>query len=174
MKRVTALIAGTALLMACGGDPSGPSRTDRAGTYQLTELRFDPQGLLPEVDLFQRLDVTGVQLSLAEDGQAQLIFQELGTGFVNVVEGTYSTPDVGARIHFTASPTLQRVMIPSRLTYTFSPAEGTLSFDGEAPDGVDRSRLLQLVPEWSDEQLLNPVPGRLTVVFARPDPQSGT
>ncbi len=173
MRRTLALLTGTALLMACGGDPSGPARTDRAGTYHLTELRFDPQGVLPEVDLLTRLDVTGVQLSLSEDGRAQLLFQEPGTGFVTVVEGTYSTPDIGARIHFLASPALRRAMIPSRLTYTYSPAEGTLAFDDEAPDGVDRQRLLQLVPEWSGEQLLDPVPGRLTLVFTRPTEQTG-
>jgi hypothetical protein len=165
VKRLTALMAGTALLAACGGDASGPSRTDLAGTYELTTLSFDPQGVLPEVDLLDRLDVTGIQLTLADDGRAQLLYQEPGSGLVNIVEGSYSTPEIGARIHFTATAALNRLMIPARLTYTYD--SGALTFDGEAPDGVDRQRLLQLVPEWSDEQLLSPVPGRITVRFER-------
>ena len=30
---------------------------------------------------------------------------------------------------------------------------------------VDRQRLIQFVPGWANEQLLNPVPGRLRVTF---------
>jgi hypothetical protein len=42
-----------------------------------------------------------------------------------------------------------------------------LVFDDGAQDGVNRARLVQLEPELADEQLLNPVPGTLAVVFTR-------
>ena len=46
---------------------------------------------------------------------------------------------------------------------------GVLEYLEEAPDGVRRGRLIELVPEWADEQLLDPVPGVLQVVFTRVD-----
>ncbi|CAN5240108.1 hypothetical protein BH23GEM2_BH23GEM2_19100 [soil metagenome] len=52
------------------------------------------------------------------------------------------------------------------MTFAFV-SPGTLTFDGESPDGVDRQRLVQLVPEWQGEQLLDPVPGRLIIVFMK-------
>jgi hypothetical protein len=167
MTRMIATVAAAALLWGCGGDPSEPSRQDLAGTYVLTQLRFDPQGVLPEVDLLARLDVTDVQLVLAPEGQAQLRYTT-GTGLVTTVGAVYSTPVTGVRIHFDAGPGLRTVLLPARVTFDYAEATETLTFDGEAPDGVDRQRLLELVPEWSDEQLLSPVPGRLIVSFARP------
>jgi hypothetical protein len=167
MTRTMTTVVAAALLWGCGGDPSGPSRPELAGTYALTQLRFDPQGVLPEVDLLARLDVTDVQLVLAPDGQAQLRYTT-GTGLVATVGATYSTPVTGVRIHFDTGPGLRTVLLSARMTFDYAEAAETLTFDGEAPDGVDRQRLLELVPEWSDEQLLSPVPGRLTVRFTRP------
>lgn len=172
MNGKIALLAGAALLWGCGGDPSGPSNPELVGTYALTDLRFDPQGMLPEVDLRARLQVTDVHLVLAPDGQAQLRFTDAVTGFLTTVDATYSTPTAGARIHFDPGPGLRTVLLSSRMTFAYSPAAGTLLFDSTAHDGVDRQRLLELVPEWSEEQLLNPVPGRLVVEFTRASPTS--
>jgi hypothetical protein len=165
--KIALILAGTALLWGCGGDPSGPSRAELAGTYVLTDLRFDPQGVLPEIDLAARLEVNDVQLVLAPDGQAQLRYTDPATSLLTTVGATYSTPVAGARVHFDQGPGLRAVLLSSRMTFDFTPSPGTLLFDGASPDGVDRQRLLELVPEWSEEQLFNPVPGRLVVEFTR-------
>jgi hypothetical protein len=166
MTRTIVIAATAALLGGCSGDPSEPFRQDLAGTYTMTQLSFDPQGFLPEEDLLARLDVTDVQLVLVPDGRAQLRYTTAG-GLVTTVGATYSTPVTGARIQFEADPALRTVLLSTHMTFDYSEAMGTLSFDGTSPDGVDRQRLLELMPEWSDEQLLNPVPGRLIVEFTR-------
>jgi hypothetical protein len=158
-------VAGT---IACRADPAGPSRAELAGTYRLTELRFDPQGVLPEVELLSRMTAANLpRLVLAPGGEAQLIFEDPTTGLVTTADGAYSTPQVGARIDFGAGAAYRAVLLSRRMTFAYSPEAGTLSFDDVAPDGVDRGTLRQLVPEWADEQLLDPVPGDLTVVFTR-------
>jgi hypothetical protein len=165
MTRIATLLLGAALMLACGGDPSSPTRPDVAGTYALAELRFDPQGVLPEVDLQPRLEITDVLMVLAPGGEAELRWIDPATGLSQTVRGIYSTPVGGARIHFDARPT--RLLLSSRMTFDEDPATGTLRFDGPAPDGVPRQRLIELVPEWSDEPLVDPVPGRLVVGFSR-------
>jgi hypothetical protein len=162
---VVAVLAAT---VACSADPSGPSRTELAGTYRLTELRFDPQGTLTEVELLSRMTAANVpRLVLAPGGEAQLIFEDPATGLVTTSDGVYSTPQVGARIDFGTGTAYRAVLLSRRMTFTYSAAAGTLSFDAVAPDGVDRARLRELAPEWADEQLLDPVPGELTAVFTR-------
>jgi hypothetical protein len=165
MIRIVALLIGAGLLGACGGDPASPARPDVAGTYALTELRFDPQGALPEVDLRARLDVRDVVLVLAPGGAAELRWIDPATGLSGIVRGVYSTPTGGVRIHFDTRPVL--LVLSMRMTLDEDPVAGTLWFDGSAPDGVDRGRLAELVPEWSDEPLVDPVPGRLVVEFTR-------
>jgi hypothetical protein len=165
MTRMMPAMVATALLVGCGGDASGPSRPELAGTYELTDLRFDPQGVLPEVDLLPRLNGTP-RLVLAPGGTAQLVFEDPTTGLVTTVTGSYSTPQQGARIDFGTDTGYGQVLLSRRMTFNYT-APVTLAFDAESPDGVDRTRLIQLVPEWADEQLLNPVPGRLIVVFTR-------
>lgn len=174
MIRTIAVVVATAILWGCSGDPSGPSRPEVAGTYALTEFSFDPQGSIVEEDLLARLDVTDVQLVLAPDGQAQLRYVNPTTGLLTTVGATYSTPTDGARVHFTSGPALRTVLLPSQITFTYAEQDGTLRFDDTAPTGLDRERLLELVPEWSDEQLLNPVPGHLVVEFTRTSTAAGS
>lgn len=165
-RSAAVLMAAALVVLACGSDPSSPARTDVAGTYDLTQLRFDPQGVLPEVDLFARLGAENLpRLVLAPAGEAQLIFRDPATGLITTTTGSYSTPEEGARIDFGSDPAFRRVFLSRRMTFIHSESPGTLSFDAAAPEGVDRQRLLELVPEWADEQLLDPVPGRLIVVF---------
>lgn len=163
--RSTKLVLSALLVFACGGDASGPSRPV-AGTFQLASLSFDPQGVLPEVDLRARLGADMMpRLVLAPGGEAQLVFEDPATGLITTVTGSYSTPQGGVRVDFGTNTAYRNVFLSRRMTFT----EGTggLTFDGEAPDGIDRQRLVQLVPEFADEQLLDPVPGRLVVAFTR-------
>lgn len=163
--RLAALVA-LCVASGCSGDPSGPSRPEIAGAYVMTALVFDPQGSLPEVDILPRLGAGNVpQLVLAPSGEMQLIFEDPNTGLLTVTTGSYSTPSNGARIDFGSNTTYERVLLSRRMTFEYS-APGTLTFDGEA-SGVNRQRLRQLVPEWEGEQLLDPVPGRLVIVFTR-------
>jgi hypothetical protein len=166
MTRTIAFVAAAVVLWGCSGDPSGPSQ-DVAGTYTLTEFTFDPQGSIPEEDLLPRLDVDDVRLVLAPGGQAQLRYVNPATGLLTVVNATYSTPTDGVRVHFEVGPDLRTVLLPSQLTFAYASETGTIRFDDAAPGGLDRQRLLELVPEWADEQLLSPVPGHLVVEFTR-------
>jgi hypothetical protein len=166
--RIIAILLAASVVMACGGDPAGPSRPELAGTYRLTDLRFDPQGVLPEVDILPRLGGAEVpRLVLAPDGQAQLIFEDPATGLIRTADAIWSSPQEGVRIDFGAGTAHRAILLSRRLVLTDDAATGTLRFQGQAPEGVDRARLLQLVPEWQDEQLLDPVPGQLTVAFRR-------
>ncbi|HSJ06151.1 MAG TPA: hypothetical protein VK936_05575 [Longimicrobiales bacterium] len=164
--RLTSLVLAAALLAGCGGDASGPSRSDAAGTYFLTTLAFDPQGVLPEVDILARVGGDVPRLVLAPGGEAQLVFEDPATGLITIANGTYSTPQSGVRVDFGATTTYSSVLLSRRMTFDAG-SGGTLTFQGTAPDGVARQRLLQLVPEFAGEQLLDPVPGELTVVFTR-------
>jgi hypothetical protein len=161
-------LAAALLLPGCGGDTAGPSRPEVAGTYRLTELRFDPQGVLPEVDLMPRLGGAQIaRLVLAPGGEAQLIFEDPDTGLITTGNGTFSTPQGGVRIDFGTGVAHTGMLLSRRMTLVHDAGAGTLHFAGPAPDGVPRPRLLELVPEWGGEQLLDPVPGHLTVTFTR-------
>lgn len=157
-----AMIAG-----ACGDDgPTEPSleRSEVAGTYALTVLSFDPQGSLPAVDLHARLgDAVPPRITLTTDGQVQFLVQDPVSDLALTVNGTYTTTSTGVRITFSG---LYADLLLSR-TMHFSWAAGTLTFSGAAADGVSRARLLVLFPELEGEQLLDPVPGQLTVTATR-------
>jgi hypothetical protein len=171
MRRTVNLLAAVAVAAsaaACGGDPSTPSRPERAGTYVMTELSFDPMGVLPQIDVLARLGAVPPQLLLTPRGDAQLIVRDPDTGLVKASTGTYTTPQTGVRIDFGEGTAHRDVLLPRRMVL-IAEADGRLTFDEDVLDGVTRQRLLQLVPEWADEQLLDPVPGRFTVTFTRLD-----
>jgi hypothetical protein len=165
MRRIFATAVAFSMV-ACGGDPSSPSRPELAGTYVLTQLRFDPQGVLPQVDILDRLGGLAPRLVLAPAGDAQLIFEDPATNLITTVTGRYTTPQTGVRIDFGENPGYRNVLFSRRMTFA-NDVGASFTFDAEAPDGVPRARLLELVPEWTGEQLLDPVPGRLTVTFTR-------
>jgi hypothetical protein len=154
------------LLTGCGGDSVGPPRAEVAGTYLLTELSFDPQGLLPEVDILPRLTGAVPRLVLAPAGEAQLVFEDPTTGLITVANGTYTTPASGVRVDFGTDLGYRSVLLSRLMTFDTA-AGGVLTFQGPSPEGVSRQRLVELVPEYAGEQLLDPVPGQLTVRFTR-------
>lgn len=155
-------------LFSCGDGTTAPvlDRDVVAGTYALTTLTFDPQGSLPEADIRARLG-TNVQMILAPTGTVQIVYQDPVTNLFTTIQGTYRTTAAGIRVDFPSNAGHGSLLLPRRLDLTFNQAAGTLSFDGDAPDGVDRARLQQLVPDLANEQLLNPTPGRLRVTFTR-------
>lgn len=171
MKKSLAVLAAAALLAGCGDSfgPDGPG-LDVRGTYLLTALSFDPQGSLPAVDLLARLETATIpRLVIGTGGRAQLVFENPNTGLITIANASYTTSGTSTvRFDFgSGSNTLYRnVLLSERMTFGFDESTNLLTFTGEAPDGIDRTRLLQLVPEWAGEQLFDPVPGALTVQFS--------
>lgn len=168
--RILALTLFIPLVLACGddSDPAGVPDLDVRGNYQLTELSFDPQGTLANVDLRARITGTIPRLVLANTGRAQLVYEDQTTGLVTTVDATYEVTGTGdVRLTFPTSTSLQSGIFHSRvMTFSYDEEPQTLSFEGSSPDGVNRQQLLALVPEWSQEQLFDPVPGSLRIVYS--------
>jgi hypothetical protein len=163
-----AVAAAAALFAACGdSDSTGVVSIDARGSYDLSTLRFDPQGSLPDTDL--RTSITGTipKLTLATNGQAQLVFTDPATGLITVSNATYSVTSAGiVKLDFGTANTLYRTVFLSRnMSFTYNATAKTLTFAGTSPDGVSRARLIQVATEFQNEQLLDPVPGVLTVAF---------
>lgn len=163
------LTAAVALLTACddGRTPSEPLELDVRGNYTLVELRFDPQGSLGPVDLLPRIEGTVPALVLVHGGRAQLVFRDPETGLITLADASYSvTDEERVRLQFDDRSTLhQRTFLSSDMSFVFTEEPRTLAFSGTPTGGIDRRTLLQLVPEWSEEQLFDPVPGELTVTY---------
>lgn len=172
--KVWALVAGALVMGACGDDdPSRPdepdlTRADVAGQYEMTQLSFDPQGSLPEVDLLARLDnsdLPDLRLYSTEDS-VQLVFIDPEDDVaLRIVPGTYDLGDEDVTIQLESSLDASRLLLPPQLRYGFDPENETLAFTGTIQ--ADTTRLFALVPEWSGEPVTNPLPGTLSVRFAR-------
>lgn len=169
--RLTGLVLIAGLLVACDDDsPTQPPPPPDGliASYNMSQLRFDPQGSIAEVDLRSRLEGSIPQLVLARNGAAQLVFTDPETRLVTISNGSYTVlQDDRVRITFDDRSALFRgVMLSEQMTFTYNAGTGTLVFADSSPDGVSRQRLVQLAPELADEQLFDPVPGQLTVVFS--------
>lgn len=166
--RLQHFLLAAALLSACdsASDPATP-QLDVRGSYSLTSLTFDPQGTLPAVDLRARITGSIPRLVLVNDGRAQLIYEDQSTGLVTTADASYSITRTGAvTISFDEGSTMYRgSFLSRRMTFTYDAAQRSLTFAGASPDGIDRQRLVAIVPEWADEQLFDPVPGTLQVVY---------
>jgi hypothetical protein len=163
-------LLGILLVIACGDDPVEPGIpfADVAGTYTLSVLAFDPQGVLPEVDLLARIPAANrPSLSLTTAGLSQLVFLDPTTGLTRTVNGTFSTSPTHVRLDFGSSQDYRAFALSRRMDFEQVTATGNLVFTGSSPDGASRTQLLLLVPEWQNEQLLDPVPGSLRVTFRR-------
>lgn len=155
---------------ACDDDsPTGPPGLDRsevAGTYGLTVLSFDPQGTLAEVDLRDRLVVEDPSLQLTQDGVVQLAFRDPSTDLLVTVNGTYTTTATSVRLDFGQETQHRRLLLPDAPEFDFQAGDAaSLTFQSSDPT-VSRQRLIELVPEFEEEQLLDPVPGVLEVAFS--------
>lgn len=172
--KVWALVAGACIVGACGDDdpnrPDDPdlTRADVAGQYEMTELSFDPQGSLPEMDLLARLDnsdLPDLRLYSTQDS-VQLVFIDPEDDVaLRIVPGTYELGDEDVTIELQSSLDASRLLLPAALRYGFDASSETLSFTGTIQ--ADTTRLFALVPEWSGEPVTNPLPGILSVRFAR-------
>lgn len=160
-----ALLAGVS---ACGDSSTEPEGLDLSlvvGTYDLAALRFDPQGSLPDTDVVPTLGQNNVQLILTDSRTAQVVYQDPITNVFTTIQGTFRTTETGVRIDFASNSSYRELLFSRRMEFVLTGT--TLGFDDEAPDGVQRARLVELVPAWEGEQLLDPTPGRLRVTFTR-------
>lgn len=169
LRIVGLFVALSLFVVGCGDDgPTEPPGIDLSlvvGTYNLTQLTFDPQGSLPLTDVLPTLGQNNVQLILTQSRTAQVIFQDPITSLFTTLPGTFRTTAEGMRLDFASNATYGQLLFSRRMEFTLSGT--TLVFDAAAPDGVSRARLLQLVPAFEGEQLLDPTPGTLRVRFAR-------
>ena len=93
------------------------------------------------------------------------MFRDPATGFVTIASATYQLRGFGIEVTFDRATDAARILLPRRVNLTLDAAASTLQFSGEAT--VPLARLQQLVPEWADLPLADPVPGVLTVAFTR-------
>ncbi|HEX7051403.1 MAG TPA: hypothetical protein VF188_14445 [Longimicrobiales bacterium] len=177
LARVVFPIAAAAIVLAgCDDDdePFAPGLDVDAvvGFYDPATLTFDPLGSLPVVHIAERLD-PGVppQLNLARDGTFQIVFRYLSTGRFEVIDGEFTTLPDGVRLEFGSEADAQRLLLPQRVELAFNASTGSLSFVGEVDVPLDR--LLELAPEFEDEQLRDPVRGELTMIFTRQEEDAG-
>jgi len=168
--RVALLAVTMAAVAACDDEAVAPtvSRTDVAGTYDMTVLTFDPAGAsLQERSLLTLLPPADKpELNVSPLGStAQLVFRDPATNFVTIASATYRLRDFGIEVTFDNAADAARILLPRRVNFSLDAATSTLQFSGEA--SVPLARLQQLVPEWADLPLADPVPGMLTVAFKK-------
>ena len=164
-----ALSAGLSLMIGCGSDGSsstGLDIQDLAGTYTLTTLAFDPQGALPEANILEALGVSP-ELIVTANNQAQIVYQDPISGLFTTISATAKTSKTALRLTFAGSSAYADLLLSRNMTLTYSEGSGALAFDDDAPDGVRRQKLVRLITAWENEQLFDPVPGRMRVTFQR-------
>ncbi len=164
------LVVALPALFAAGCDdsptePEGIPIAEVIGSYDLTTLTFDPQGSLPESDVRARLGADNVQLILASNRSAQIVYQDPLSGLFTTITATFRTTATGVRIDFNSGSPYRQLLLSRQMEFTRSGA--SLTFAGDSPDGVARDRLIELVPDFEGEQLLDPTPGTLQVTFTR-------
>lgn len=160
------LIGGAA---ACDDSPSEPNipRDDVVGTYSITSITFDPQGSLPAVQIHTRFGTTiPASVIVSSNGTLQFVVQNATTSQLITVNGSYRLTSTGIDVSFPSSSPFEQLLLSENMEFTFNEASSTLTFSGEVDD-INRARLIALVPELADEQLLDPTPGTLSVTLTR-------
>ncbi len=168
------LLAAAALLLApltaCSDSGTSPDESEVeavAGTYALTTLRFDPQGVLPDQDLLEAVGTNNAQLILTINRAAQVVYRDPITQLFVTIPGSFQVTADGVRLQWDQNSAYREFLLSRSMDFTFDAGSGALRFDADAPDGVARARLVALVPEFQGEQLLDPTPGRLRVTFTK-------
>lgn len=166
----TLALGAAGLFGACGDsgvlEPNLP-REEVVGTYEVASLVFDPTGSIGPVDVVARLEALGKprpQMTLLDDGRLQLLFEEPGSRALRLVEGTFRTTPDAVRVDL-GGGTAYRLLLLSRVLTLEVRDDGSLGFQGEAPDGAPLPALRALAPELEGEPLTDPVPGTLTLVL---------
>jgi hypothetical protein len=168
LGRLAAVFVLLGAVVACEDSATEPMLEVGAvsGLYTMTVLRFDPDGSLQEQNLLPPT-TNAAQLNLTAQEQAQIVWVNPATSLVVTVPGTYATTTTGVRVQFESGSPHAQLLLSKEMTFTYSADAGVLTFDGPAPDGVNRARLVELAPSLAGEQLLDPTPGRLRVTFTR-------
>lgn len=166
---LAAIVAICVGVLGCGGgDVTGPSqdRSRVAGVYHLAALTFDPHGSLPKTDIMERLapaDRPELVLSRT-DNTFQAVTRDQHTGRFVAVEGQYTILNgEGVRLRFKRLEDAQRLLLPQRAELVFDDTTMTLTY--HANTAVSLTQLRNLVPEYRNEQLPDPVQGELVLVF---------
>ncbi len=166
-----ALVGAAAAAGGCEDDDGSPFEPGLdpevvAGVYDITRMTFDPNGSVPEVDIAERLDpAVRPQLVVALDRTFQLAYIDPTTKKIITVDGSYATLVDGLRLDFPSPEAARHVLLPQRLDLVYAGTTETLSFEGEV--NADLSRLVELVPEFEQEQFPDPVRGELDLEFTR-------
>lgn len=163
------VLALAALAAACGDDeeitePETLDPEDVAGTYDPTLLTFDVSGSLPAKDILDGLG-EGIppRLVVSLNHTFQVVFIDPVTGEFQSREGEYTLLEDGVRLEFRSASDAMSLLLPQNLELTQGDGGATLGFSGEID--VSRARLRELVPEFEEEPLADPVPGTLDIVF---------
>lgn len=162
------LIAMALTASGCSDDRGTGPRVDRsevAGIYHLSALTFDPRGSLPEVDIIDRLeeaDLPELILSRSDD-TFQSITRDPSSGRFIAVDGKYTYRNRVVRLQFPRATDAERLLLPQNPDFEFNSSESTLTYRADTEASL--SRLRDLVPEYLDEQLPDPVLGELYLVF---------
>ena len=171
-RLAAALLVGVGGRVAAGcgdDDPAGPAvvdLSDVADLYATVTLTFDPQGSAPAADVLAVLESAGTSptLNVGRTGSFQLFFRDPASGNITTVGGSVEPTADGIRLAFSTQAQADQFLLPRTLSLTWDPETRTLSSSATAE--VSRARLLQLFPElYAEEQLFDPTPGTLTVVF---------
>ena len=142
---------------------------DVAGVYDITEMSFDPDGSVPGVDILERIDDGDITPRLTiyrGNDRFQIAYNtpEDPPG-IGIIEGEYEVIADGVRLTFDSELDANKLILPVRLDLAYFGLDGVLSFDGSV--NVNLDSLVELVPEYEEEQFPDPVRGRLVIKFTR-------
>lgn len=157
---------------ACGDDdgPTGPTRADVAGIYQVCQLTFVPAGALASVNLidtaFERQNTQVQRPELRLDrtrNDIELVYTPRGEFVSRNVRGTYDLSGQRVTLRF-PDAARNALLLPDRLVLDFQAAPrqiATVNSDSYSVPRADYARL----SGQSEANLAPQIEGRLTATF---------